>query len=151
MLKLRGVFRRAEGIFTHCGDQCVSSCAVELACSITCRAARIRRPVEGRAAAKPQLLGKEGIGEQRDERTADDEVSFDHHLRELQALVDIEKKSWSEKMQRLLRRACHVANIARLGSYEHRELQKLLSVFKNLNGRSERIRTSGPCVPNTVL
>jgi transposase len=36
-----------------------------------------------------------------------------HHLRELQALVEIEKEDWSEKMQRLLRRACHVANIAR--------------------------------------
>lgn len=36
-----------------------------------------------------------------------------HHLRELQALVEIEKEEWSEKMQRLLRRACHVANLAR--------------------------------------
>ena len=36
-----------------------------------------------------------------------------HHLRELQALVEIEKENWAEKMQRLLRRACHVANLAR--------------------------------------
>lgn len=36
-----------------------------------------------------------------------------HHLRELQALIEIEKEDWPEKMQRLLRRACHVANIAR--------------------------------------
>jgi transposase len=36
-----------------------------------------------------------------------------HHLRELQALVEIEKEEWSKKMQRLLRRACHVANLAR--------------------------------------
>jgi transposase len=36
-----------------------------------------------------------------------------HHLRELQALVEIEKEDWAEKMQRLLRRACHVANLAR--------------------------------------
>src|SRR5271165_1771214 len=36
-----------------------------------------------------------------------------HHLRELQALVEIEKEDWSGKMQRLLRRACHVANLAR--------------------------------------
>ena len=36
-----------------------------------------------------------------------------HHLRELQALVEIEKEEWSEKMQRLLRRACHVPNLAR--------------------------------------
>ena len=36
-----------------------------------------------------------------------------HHLRELQALIEIEKEDWSQKMQRLLRRACHVANISR--------------------------------------
>jgi hypothetical protein len=32
-----------------------------------------------------------------------------------------------------------------------RRISKNLSVFRDLNGRSERIRTSGPCVPNTVL
>jgi transposase len=36
-----------------------------------------------------------------------------HHLRELQALVEIEKEDWARKMQRLLRRACHAANLAR--------------------------------------
>ena len=36
-----------------------------------------------------------------------------HHLRELQALIDIEKEDWARKMQRLLRRACHAANLAR--------------------------------------
>ncbi len=36
-----------------------------------------------------------------------------HHLRELKALVDIEKEEWARKMQRLLRRACHAANRAR--------------------------------------
>jgi transposase len=36
-----------------------------------------------------------------------------HHLRELQALVEIEKEDWAGKMQRLLRRACHAANLAR--------------------------------------
>src|SRR5665213_739774 len=36
-----------------------------------------------------------------------------HHLRELQALVEIEKEDWARKMQRLLRRACHATNIAR--------------------------------------
>jgi transposase len=35
-----------------------------------------------------------------------------HHLRELQALVEIEKEDWARKMQRLLRRACHAANLA---------------------------------------
>jgi transposase len=36
-----------------------------------------------------------------------------HHLRELQALVEIEKEDWARKMQRLLRRACHAVNLAR--------------------------------------
>ena len=36
-----------------------------------------------------------------------------HHLRELKALVEIEKEDWARKMQRLLRRACHAANFAR--------------------------------------
>jgi len=36
-----------------------------------------------------------------------------HHLRELQALIEIEKEAWARKMQVLLRRACHAANLAR--------------------------------------
>jgi transposase len=36
-----------------------------------------------------------------------------HHLRELKALVEIEKEQWARKMQRLLRRACHAVNLAR--------------------------------------
>jgi transposase len=36
-----------------------------------------------------------------------------HHLRELKALVEIEKGDWARKMQRLLRRACHLTNVAR--------------------------------------
>ena len=36
-----------------------------------------------------------------------------HHLRELQALVEIEKEEWARRMQRLLRRTCHAANLAR--------------------------------------
>jgi transposase len=36
-----------------------------------------------------------------------------HHLRELKALVEIEKEDWARKMQRLLRRACHATNRAR--------------------------------------
>jgi transposase len=35
-----------------------------------------------------------------------------HHLRELKALIDIEKEDWARKMQQLLRRACHAANLA---------------------------------------
>jgi transposase len=36
-----------------------------------------------------------------------------HHLRELKAVVEIEKEDWTRKMQQLLRRACHAANLAR--------------------------------------
>jgi transposase len=36
-----------------------------------------------------------------------------HHLRELKALVEIEKEDWARKMQHLLRRACHLTNLAR--------------------------------------
>ena len=36
-----------------------------------------------------------------------------HHLRELQALIEIEKEDWARQMWRLLRRACHAANLAR--------------------------------------
>src|SRR5271167_4643907 len=36
-----------------------------------------------------------------------------HHLRELKALIEIEKEDWARRMQRLLRRACHLANLAR--------------------------------------
>lgn len=36
-----------------------------------------------------------------------------HHLRELKALVQIEKEDWARRMQLLLRRACHAVNLAR--------------------------------------
>lgn len=36
-----------------------------------------------------------------------------HHLRELKALVEIEKEEWVRQMQRLLRRVCHAVNLAR--------------------------------------
>jgi transposase len=36
-----------------------------------------------------------------------------HHLRELKALVEIEKEPWARRMQSLLRRACHATNLAR--------------------------------------
>ena len=36
-----------------------------------------------------------------------------HHLRELKALIEIEKEDWARKMQKLLRFACHTANRAR--------------------------------------
>jgi transposase len=36
-----------------------------------------------------------------------------HHLRELKALIDIEKEDWARQMQVLLRRAAHAVNLAR--------------------------------------
>jgi transposase len=36
-----------------------------------------------------------------------------HHLRELKALIEIEKEDWAGKLQRLLRRTCHATNLAR--------------------------------------
>ena len=36
-----------------------------------------------------------------------------HHLRELKALIEIDKEDWARQMQRLLRRACHAVNLAR--------------------------------------
>ena len=36
-----------------------------------------------------------------------------HHLRELQALIDIEREPWAARMHRLLRRASHATNLAR--------------------------------------
>jgi transposase len=35
-----------------------------------------------------------------------------HHLRELKALIEIEKEDWARAMAQLLRRACHAANLA---------------------------------------
>jgi transposase len=36
-----------------------------------------------------------------------------HHLRELQALIDLDKEEWARKMQVLLRRAAHAVTLAR--------------------------------------
>src|SRR5208283_1331220 len=36
-----------------------------------------------------------------------------HHLREFQALSEIEQEDWSRRMQTLLRRACHVEHLCR--------------------------------------
>jgi len=51
-----------------------------------------------------------------------------HHLRELKALVEIEKEEWARKMQSLLRRACHAVNLAK----EHRVRLKppLIDLFQ---------------------
>jgi transposase len=36
-----------------------------------------------------------------------------HHLRELKALIELDREDWARKMQILLRRACHAINLAR--------------------------------------
>ena len=35
-----------------------------------------------------------------------------HHLRELKALIEIEKEEWARAMAQLLRRACHATHLA---------------------------------------
>ena len=49
-----------------------------------------------------------------------------HHLRELKALIDIEKEDWARNMHHLLRRACHAANLA-----AERALREDLSIALN--------------------
>src|SRR5262249_18770367 len=39
-----------------------------------------------------------------------------HHLRELKALVEIKREEGAQKMQKLLRRACHATTLPREGS-----------------------------------
>lgn len=46
-----------------------------------------------------------------------------HHLRELQALVDLDREAWADRMQRLLRRANLVV---RLAAQSQRELRPSL-------------------------
>jgi transposase len=61
-----------------------------------------------------------------------------HHLRELKALVEIEGEAWAANMQRLLRRACHLTNVARDRS---QPLKPALLAL--VNRRYDTIVTSG--------
>jgi transposase len=61
-----------------------------------------------------------------------------HHLRELKALVEIEKEDWARQMQRLLRRACHAANLAR-----EREAPLKPSLIAYFERRYDAIVTAG--------
>src|SRR5450432_3742091 len=61
-----------------------------------------------------------------------------HHLRELKALVEIEKEDWARKMQRLLRRACHATNLAR--EQENPLPPRLIALFER---RYDAILTEG--------
>ena len=49
------------------------------------------------------------------QRTPLDALCNAHHLRELQALIEIEKEPWARKMRRLVRQACHATHLARDG------------------------------------
>ena len=61
-----------------------------------------------------------------------------HHLRELKALIEIEKEDWARKMQGLLRRACHAANLAR-----EREVVLTPRLIACFQGRYEAIVAEG--------
>jgi transposase len=52
-----------------------------------------------------------------------------HHLRELQSLIDFDGEPWAPKMQRLLRRGCHAVNLA------HRKGVALAPAFIELFNR----------------
>jgi transposase len=74
-----------------------------------------------------------------------------HHLRELKALIEIDKEGWARKMQALLRRACHATNLAREGG---RPLEARF--IANLQRRYDAIVTEGlvfhraqPALPRT--
>lgn len=61
-----------------------------------------------------------------------------HHLRELKALIDIEKEPWAGAMFRFLRHACHAANLAR------RRNERLKPAFLVwLQARYDRILVQG--------
>jgi transposase len=76
-----------------------------------------------------------------------------HHLRELKALIDIEKEDWARKMQGLLRRACHLANLAR-----ERDITIKPRLAERLERRYDAILAEGlafheaqsPLAPTTV-
>jgi len=61
-----------------------------------------------------------------------------HHLRELKALMDIEKEPWARAMHRFLRQACHAANLARA---QQQSLRPGFLVW--LSARYDRILAQG--------
>jgi len=61
-----------------------------------------------------------------------------HHLRELKALIDIEKEPWARAMHRFLRQTCHAANLARA---QQRSLSPRFLAW--LSARYERILAQG--------
>lgn len=67
-----------------------------------------------------------------------------HHLRELKALVDIEKEPWALAMSRFLRHACQAANLAR---QRNERLTPTFLVW--LNARYDRILAQGLAFPES--
>jgi transposase len=65
-----------------------------------------------------------------------------HHLRELKALVEIEKEDWARKMQRLLRRTCHATNLARETDVSLKPV--LIALIER---RYDAIIAAGPSLP----
>lgn len=65
-----------------------------------------------------------------------------HHLRELKALIEIEKEDWARKMQQLLRRACHAVNVAR-----ERGISLKPSLIELINRRYDAIAAEGMAFP----
>jgi len=61
-----------------------------------------------------------------------------HHLRELKALVEIEKEQWACKMQRLLRRVRHAVNLA-----QERDVLLKLHVIELFQRSYDRILKEG--------
>ena len=61
-----------------------------------------------------------------------------HHLRELKALMDIEKEPWARAMHRFLRQACHAVNLARA---QQQSLRPGFLVW--LSARYDRILAQG--------
>jgi len=61
-----------------------------------------------------------------------------HHLRELKALIDIEKEPWAWALHRFLRQACHAANLA---CAQRRSLRPAFLAW--LSARYERILAQG--------
>jgi transposase len=61
-----------------------------------------------------------------------------HHLRELKALMEIEKEPWARTLPRFLRQACHAANLAHV---HHRCLRPQLLAW--LSARYDRILAQG--------
>ena len=66
-----------------------------------------------------------------------------HHLRELQALIDIEKEDWAKSMHRLLERAHRAGSTGRRNTFSLTGLQALVQSF---GGSSPSEGLAGPCI-----